>query len=79
MYTDEAEWLNPGDSVVVVPGGRVVAGPMHEEHGVLYADIEPGIAGGQHRTLDVTGHYGRNDIFRLTIDRSPQTPVTFID
>jgi len=78
LYSDEDAWLNPGDSVVVAPGGKVVAGPLHEEHGVLYADIDPSIAAGQHRTMDVTGHYGRHDIFRLTIDRSPQTPVTFI-
>src|SRR5207253_3160952 len=26
------EWINPGDSVVVRPGGEIVAGPLHEEH-----------------------------------------------
>jgi nitrilase len=72
-------WINPGDSVIVAPGGKVVAGPLHEEHGVLYAEIDPGRAAENHRTLDVAGHYGRNDVFQLTVDRSSRPPVTFTD
>src|SRR5205814_8805463 len=34
-------WVNPGDSVIVNPDGKVVAGPLHEEQGILYADIDP--------------------------------------
>jgi nitrilase len=72
-------WLNGGDSVVVAPGGEIVAGPLHEEHGLLLAEIDPQRTAGEHRTLDVAGHYSRNDIFRLTIDRTPQDPVRFED
>jgi nitrilase len=71
------QWLNGGDSVVVAPGGEIVAGPLHEEHGLLFAEIDPHRSAGEHRTLDVAGHYSRNDIFRLTIDRSPQAPLRF--
>ena len=35
-------WINPGDSVVVRPGGEIIAGPLHEEHGILYADLDVG-------------------------------------
>jgi nitrilase len=72
----EHGWLNPGDSIVVSPGGEVVAGPLHEEHGILFADIEPGRAAAEHRTLDVVGHYARNDVFHLTIDRTARTPIS---
>jgi nitrilase len=77
LFGAEAEdsWINPGDSVVVRPGGEVVAGPLHEEHGILHADIDPSRAASARRTLDVVGHYARNDVFELTIDRSPQTPI----
>ncbi len=74
-----AEWINPGDSVVVRPGGELVAGPLHECHDVLVAEIDPSASAAEHRTLDVAGHYGRSDVFRLTIDRRAATPVSFED
>jgi nitrilase len=77
LFPDPDEWLNPGDSVVVAPGGDIVAGPLHEEHGLLFAEIEPARAAAAHRTLDVAGHYSRNDIFSLAVDRSPRKPVTY--
>jgi nitrilase len=77
VFQDPDAWINGGDSVVVAPGGAIVAGPLHQEHGILTAEIDPHDSGGGHRTLDVAGHYGRSDIFHLTVDRSPQEPATF--
>jgi nitrilase len=77
LFPDPDEWLNPGDSVVVAPGGEIIAGPLHEEHGLLFADIEPARAAAGRRTLDVAGHYSRNDIFSLAVDRSAREPVTY--
>lgn len=71
----DGQWLNPGDSAVVRPGGQVIAGPLHEEHGILYADLEPGRAAPERRTMDVVGHYARNDVFQLTVDRSARAPI----
>src|SRR6202035_5184860 len=41
LLPDPDEWINSGDSVVVAPGGSIVAGPLHEEVGLLLADIQP--------------------------------------
>ena len=77
LFPDPDEWLNPGDSVIVAPGGAIVAGPLHEEHGLLVGDIQPGRVAAAHRTLDVAGHYSRNDIFQLTIDRTASSPISY--
>ena len=77
VFPDPDTWINNGDSVVVAPSGQIVAGPLRGEYGILYADIDPEVSGGMHRTLDVAGHYGRPDIFSLTVDRSNKNPITF--
>jgi nitrilase len=77
LYPDLEAWLNPGDSVIVNPFGKIVAGPLHEKHGILYADCDPSRASAAKRTLDVTGHYGRPDIFRLQVNREARAPVDF--
>ncbi|BBB25635.1 carbon-nitrogen hydrolase family protein [Amphritea japonica] len=73
------EWINPGDAVVVKPFGGVVAGPLHNEKGVLFSTIDIEAAGESRKALDVTGHYNRPDIFHLEIDRRVMPPVTFTD
>lgn len=77
LYPDEGEWVNPGDSVVIAPGGEIVAGPMREEAGILYCDLDREKVGIAKRALDVAGHYSRPDIFRLHVDTRPQSPVQF--
>ena len=62
--------------MIVSPAGEVVAGPLHEQHGILYADCEIATAAAR-RTLDVTGHYSRPDIFSLEVMRAPSKPIKF--
>ncbi len=77
LFPDLESWYNAGDSVIVDPRGKIVAGPMHEEHGILYADCDPGVSDAAKRTLDVAGHYGRPDIFHLEVNREALTPIEF--
>jgi nitrilase len=77
LFPNLEEWFNPGDSVIVNPYGKVVAGPLHEQHGILFADCDPARASAAKRTLDVAGHYGRPDIFRLEVNREVPSPVDF--
>ncbi|NRF67291.1 carbon-nitrogen hydrolase family protein [Aquincola sp. S2] len=77
LFDDNDEWINGGDSVVVAPGGKVVAGPLHEVQGMLFADIELERVGIARRSLDVVGHYARPDLFRLQVNTAPARPVHF--
>lgn len=77
LYSETEEWVNPGDSVVIAPGGDIVAGPMRNEQGILYAEVDSNRVGIARRALDVAGHYARPDIFKLHINTRPQSPVEF--
>jgi nitrilase len=77
LYPNADEWINPGDSVVIEPGGTIAAGPMRRELGILYADINLERIGIARRSLDVVGHYSRSDIFRLHVNTSALKPVDF--
>ena len=77
LFRDPDEWVNDGDSVVVAPGGKVVAGPLHREHGIVYADIDLERVGVARRSLDVMGHYARPDLYALHVNNQPARPVTF--
>ena len=75
LFPETDAWINAGDSVIVAPGGRVVAGPLHEAFGLLTAEIDLARVATARRSLDVAGHYGRPDIFCLQVNARPQPPV----
>ena len=75
LFPDADEWVNDGDSVIVAPGGKLIAGPMRREKGLLFADIDRAAVAPARRVLDVTGHYARADVFQLHVRRAPMPPV----
>ncbi len=77
LYADGEEWLNPGDSIVVDPTGKAIAGPMQKERGILYATCDLARVAPSRRALDVAGHYNRPDVFHFEVDRSPAKPAHF--
>ncbi|MGH1462084.1 MAG: carbon-nitrogen hydrolase family protein [Neptuniibacter sp.] len=77
LYPDSEDWINAGDSLVVAPGGEIISGPLREEKGLLYAEIDTDRVARSKRALDVAGHYSRPDVFTLTVDTQPQSPVQF--
>lgn len=79
LYPDADEWVNGGDSAIIAPGGQLVAGPLHNEEGILYADVDVERAAMARRTLDVVGHYSRPDIFTLRVNTAPYAPAEFTE
>ena len=78
LYTED-EWINDGDAVVIKPMGAIAAGPLNRQKGILYAEIDGETARRARRSLDVSGHYSRPDIFSFAVDRKPLPPVVFSD
>jgi nitrilase len=60
-------WINPGLSLIVDPDGKIVAGPLDSEEGILYVDVLPDQLVGPRWQLDIAGHYARPDLFALTV------------
>lgn len=58
-------WINPGDSAIVDPDGKVLAGPLHEQQDMLFAEVDPERVMGPRWQLDVAGHYARPDVLEL--------------
>jgi nitrilase len=77
LYPNADAWVNAGDSVIVEPGGNVVAGPLHDELGILYAELDLERVGVARRSLDIVGHYSRPDIFQLQVNNDRLSPVEF--
>ena len=57
-----------GGSVIVDPTGKAIAGPLIDEEGIIYADLDPKIAIQERQNLDISGHYSRFDIFNKPLD-----------
>jgi nitrilase len=72
----QPEVLCRGGSAVISPFGDVLAGPLWDREGVLYADIDLKEVGRAKFDLDVVGHYARPDVLRLVVDRGPKPPLT---
>ncbi len=74
---DAATVLQPGGSTVIAPDASYLAGPLVDEPGILYADLDAARIVRGHLLLDTDGHYSRPDVFRLHVDTRPRANVTF--
>lgn len=79
LFPNEDEWVNSGDAAIYKPFGDIIAGPMHQDKGLLIADIDVATANASRRKFDASGHYARPDVFTLTVNRSAMRPVNFTD
>lgn len=71
----QPEILCRGGSAVVSPLGEVLAGPLFDQEGILYAELDLADVARGKFDFDVVGHYARPDVFQLTVDERPKPPV----
>ena len=67
LYPEERELINAGNSCIVAPNGKILAGPLEAEEGILYADIDLNEIISAKRMFDVVGHYSRPDVFNFSV------------
>jgi nitrilase len=72
---EDKEWVEAGNSVIVGPGGELLAGPVRHEETILTADIDLGAVRAARRLFDPVGHYNRPDVFQLSVDTRHRAPV----
>ncbi len=58
----EREVYGNGGAVIVEPGGRIAAGPLYGEEGILVHDCDLRAALHAKRSFDAAGHYSRDDV-----------------
>jgi len=69
IYGGDDDWASRGNTVIVNPYGEILAGPITEQEGILYADVDTDIVRQARRQFDVVGHYARPDVFKLEVRR----------
>ena len=73
------DWINPGQSLIADPDGKLVAGPLAHQEGILYAEFRRSQLIGPRWQLDIAGHYSRPDVFELRVHRSPRHGILSSD
>jgi nitrilase len=64
---DGAGTIGRGGSAILAPGGAYLAGPLYDEEGILYAELDPVLLWAERQRFDAAGHYHRPDVLRLSV------------
>ena len=71
----QPEILSRGGSAIISPLGDVLAGPLYDQEGILYADLDLADVARSKFDFDVVGHYARPDVFQLIVNEKPALPM----
>ena len=69
LASDPQQWLLKGGSCIIGPDGDYVVEPDFIGKEWVTAEIDPEKCVQEQMTLDVTGHYARNDLFDFKVNR----------
>jgi nitrilase len=64
-----------GGSAIISPLGEVLEGPLYDEEGILFAELDMSEIVRSKVDFDVVGHYARSDVLQLLVDEQPRPPV----
>jgi nitrilase len=63
-----AGMLGRGGSAILAPDGSYLAGPLYDEEGILYAELDPSALLAERQRFDPVGHYHRPDVLKLGVN-----------
>jgi nitrilase len=66
-FLEDLDTLGRGGSAILAPGGAYLAGPLYDEEGILYAELDPAVLWAERQRFDPAGHYHRPDVLALTV------------
>ncbi|HYX08828.1 MAG TPA: carbon-nitrogen hydrolase family protein [Bacteroidales bacterium] len=69
IYRKDAKWISEGQSCIINPLGKIIAGPLDSEEAIIYADINLQEILIHKRRFDVVGHYARPDVFNFSVNK----------
>jgi nitrilase len=72
---DQPDVLCRGGSTIISPLGEVLAGPLYDQEGILFATLDLGEIARSKFDFDVVGHYARPDVFQLVVNENVSLPV----
>ena len=61
------ELVGRGGSAIIGPDGSYLAGPLWDQEGILYADLDPQLLYQERQRFDPAGHYSRPDVLKLRV------------
>ncbi|MBW2431400.1 MAG: carbon-nitrogen hydrolase family protein [Deltaproteobacteria bacterium] len=76
---EQPEIMCRGGSAIISPLGKVIAGPLYDREGILFAELDLGAVARSKFDFDVVGHYARPDVFQLRDNEKPNWSVTTND
>ena len=62
---EELDVIGRGGSAILEPDGAYLAGPLWDEEGILYAELDPRRLAEERQRFDPVGHYHRPDVLGL--------------
>lgn len=71
----QPEVLCRGGSAIISPFGELLAGPLYDQEGILYAKLDRAEIVRSKVDFDVVGHYARPDVFQLIVNEQARPPV----